>query len=33
MSLNLKVKINKQAITRYFESLKYSLYVLTHPFD
>lgn len=33
MSLNLKIKINKQAITRYFESLKYSLYVLTHPFD
>lgn len=33
MSLNLKTKINKQAVTRYFESLRYALYVLTHPFD
>ena len=33
MSLNLKTKINKQAWTRYWESLRYSLYVLTHPFD
>lgn len=33
MSLNLKAKINKQAVTRYFESLRYALYVLTHPFD
>lgn len=33
MSLNLKTKINKQAWNRYWESLRYSLYVLTHPFD
>lgn len=33
MSLNLKTKINKQAWNRYWDSLKYSLYVLTHPFD
>lgn len=33
MSLNLKIKINKQAWNRYWDSLKYSLYVLTHPFD
>lgn len=33
MSLNLKAKINKQAVTRYTESLRYALYVLTHPFD
>lgn len=33
MSLNLKTKINKQSWNRYWDSLKYSLYVLTHPFD
>ena len=33
MSLNLKTKINKTALTRYKESLKYALYVMTHPFD
>ena len=33
MSLNLKTKINKQAVTRYKESLRYALYVMTHPFD
>ena len=33
MSSNLKTKINKQAWDRYWDSLKYSLYVLTHPFD
>lgn len=33
MSLNLKAKINKSALTRYKESLKYALYVMTHPFD
>ena len=33
MSLNLKTKINKQSWNRYWESLRYSLYVLTHPFD
>ncbi len=33
MNLNLKAKINKQSWTRYWDSLKYSLYVLTHPFD
>ena len=33
MSLNLKAKINKSAWTRYKESLKYALYIMTHPFD
>ncbi len=33
MSLNLKAKINKPALTRYKESLRYALYVMTHPFD
>lgn len=33
MSLNLKVKINKPALQRYKESLKYALYIMTHPFD
>ena len=33
MNLNVKTKINKQSWTRYVESLRYSLYVLTHPFD
>ena len=33
MSLNLKAKINKAALTRYKESLKYALYIMTHPFD
>ncbi len=33
MSLNLKEKINKQSLKNYVESLKYSLYVMTHPFD
>ena len=33
MSLNLKAKINKPALTRYKESLKYALYIMTHPFD
>ncbi len=33
MSLKMKTKINKQSWNRYWDSLKYSLYVLTHPFD
>lgn len=33
MSLNLKTKINKQAVARHKESFKYALYVMTHPFD
>ena len=33
MNLNVKTKINKQSWDRYWESLRYSLYVLTHPFD
>lgn len=33
MNMNLKVKINKQAVTRYKDSLRYALYVMTHPFD
>ncbi len=33
MSLNLKAKINKPALTRYKETLKYALYIMTHPFD
>ena len=33
MSLNLKAKINKSVWTRYKESLKYALYIMTHPFD
>jgi len=31
--MSLKIKINKDALKSYFESLRYSLYVLTHPFD
>ena len=33
MSLNVKAKINKQSMKRFRESLRYSLYVMTHPFD
>lgn len=33
MSLNLNTKINKQAVTRYKDSFRYALYVMTHPFD
>lgn len=33
MSLNLKAKINKQSLKRFRESLRYSLYIMTHPFD
>lgn len=33
MNLNVKEKINKQSLKNYVESLKYSLYVMTHPFD
>lgn len=33
MSLNLKAKINKQSVKRYTDSLRYALYVITHPFD
>lgn len=33
MSMNLKVKINKPALKRYKESLRYALYIMTHPFD
>ncbi|MBQ8799100.1 MAG: YIP1 family protein [Lachnospiraceae bacterium] len=33
MSMKTKVKINKPALKRYKESLRYALYVMTHPFD
>lgn len=33
MSLNVKAKINKQSMKRFRESLRYSLYIMTHPFD
>ena len=33
MSLNVKAKINKQSMKRFWESLRYSLYIMTHPFD
>lgn len=33
MSMNLKAKINKQSVKRYTDSLRYALYVITHPFD
>ncbi len=33
MSLNVKAKINKQSMKRFWESLRYSMYVMTHPFD
>jgi len=33
MSLNVNAKINKQSMKRYGESLRYALYVMTHPFD
>lgn len=33
MSLNVKAKINKQSMQRFWESLRYSLYIITHPFD
>lgn len=33
MSLNVKAKINKQSMKRFRDSLRYSLYIMTHPFD
>ena len=33
MSMTLKAKINKPALKRYVESLRYALYIMTHPFD
>lgn len=33
MSLNVKTKINKQSMKRFWESLRYSMYIMTHPFD
>ena len=33
MSLNVKAKINKQSMKRFWESLRYSMYIMTHPFD
>ena len=33
MSMNLKAKINKPALQRYKETLRYALYIMTHPFD
>jgi len=33
MSMNLKAKINKPALKRYKDSLRYALYIMTHPFD
>lgn len=33
MNLNVKAKINKQSMKSYWESLRYALYVMTHPFD
>ena len=33
MSLNVKAKINKQSMQRFWESLRYAFYVMTHPFD
>lgn len=33
MSLNVKTKINKQSMKRFRDSLRYSLYIMTHPFD
>lgn len=33
MNLNLAGKVNKQAAQKLLKSLRYSLYVITHPFD
>lgn len=33
MNLNLAEKVNKQAAQKLLKSLRYSLYVITHPFD
>lgn len=33
MNLNVKAKINKQSMKSYWESLRYALYIMTHPFD
>lgn len=33
MSANLAKKINRQTFERYLNSLRYSMYVITHPFD
>lgn len=33
MSLNVKAKINKQSMQKFWETLRYALYIMTHPFD
>ncbi len=33
LNLNLAEKVNKQAVRNLLKSLRYSLYVITHPFD
>lgn len=33
MNANLAKKINRQTFERYLNSLRYSMYVITHPFD